>query len=144
MNMTSENPYFVYKTKKSYAMYYLPGLLKSILNNLKNHGIYYEDTSNANTARTDFANWKHIEELFEMDSKDVLSHSVASALNLYIIAQKIENNAIDTVRFVKKMDILFNTVNSRTLKHQKTELCAVTKNSCHEETWKEMVSWIKT
>ncbi|GBM77783.1 hypothetical protein AVEN_231586-1 [Araneus ventricosus] len=56
------------------------------------------------------------------DHLQVLSHSVAPALNLYNIAQKIESNAIDTVRFVKKMDILFDTVNSRTLKHQKRQL----------------------
>ncbi|GBM97192.1 hypothetical protein AVEN_153497-1 [Araneus ventricosus] len=63
-------------------MYDPPHLLKSVRNNLKNHGIYYEDTSIGNTSRTAFANWKHIEELYEMDSKDVLSHSVAAALNL--------------------------------------------------------------
>ncbi|GBM98864.1 hypothetical protein AVEN_140072-1 [Araneus ventricosus] len=42
------------------------------------------------------------------------------------------------------MDTLFDTVNSRTLKHQKKELCAVTQNSCHVEIWKDMISWIKT
>ncbi|GBM87194.1 hypothetical protein AVEN_78704-1 [Araneus ventricosus] len=42
------------------------------------------------------------------------------------------------------MDILFDTVKSRTLKHQKKDLRAVSKNSCHEEIWKKMVSWIKT
>ncbi|GBN06819.1 hypothetical protein AVEN_43887-1, partial [Araneus ventricosus] len=118
-----------------------------------------EDTSIGDTPRTAFANWKHIEELYEMDSKDefsacrkltkkhiavsglkkmnvklaaqVLSHSVAAALNLYVAAQRIESNGIDTARFLKKMDTLFDTVNSRTLKHQKKELCAVTQNSCH-------------
>ncbi|GBM30909.1 Transposable element P transposase [Araneus ventricosus] len=172
MNVTSENPYFVYKTKKIFAMYDPPHLLKSVRNNLKNHGIYYEDTSMANTTRTAFANWKHIEQLYEMDYKNelracrkltkkhiavsglkkmnvklaaqVLSHSVASALNLYILGHKIEENAKDTMNFVKNTDTLFDTVNSRTLKHQKKELRAVSKNSCHEEIWKKMVSWIKT
>ncbi|GBN97416.1 hypothetical protein AVEN_103584-1 [Araneus ventricosus] len=74
----------------------------------------------------------------------VLSHSVATALNLFILAHKIEENAKDTMNFVKNMDILFDTVNSRTLKHQKKELRAVSKNSCHEEIWKKMVSWTNT
>ncbi|GBN43596.1 hypothetical protein AVEN_22031-1 [Araneus ventricosus] len=113
-------------------------------NILKNHGIYYEDTSIGNTARTVFANWKHIEELYDMDSTDVLSHSVASTLNLYVVAQRIKNNAIDTVPFIQKMDILFDTVTSRTWKHQKKELCAITKNSCHEEIWKEILPSIET
>ncbi|GBM35978.1 hypothetical protein AVEN_110772-1 [Araneus ventricosus] len=125
-------------------MYDPPYLLKSVRNNLKNNGIYYEDTSIGKTPRTVFANWKHIEELYDMDSKDVLSHSVAAALNLYVAAQRNESNAIDTAGFLKKMDKLFDTFNSRTLKHQKKELCAVTKNSCHVEIWKEMIVWIKT
>ncbi|GBO43222.1 hypothetical protein AVEN_256057-1, partial [Araneus ventricosus] len=54
----------------------------------------------------------------------VLSHSVASAFNLYVGAQRIENNARDTACFKKKMDVLFDTVNSRTLKHHKREFCA--------------------
>ncbi|GBN21331.1 hypothetical protein AVEN_200313-1 [Araneus ventricosus] len=87
-----------------------PHLLKSVQNNLKNHGIYYEDASIGNTPRTAFSNWKHIEELYEMDSKDVLSHSVAAALNQYVVAQRIESNAIDTAHFLKKMDKLFDTV----------------------------------
>ncbi|GBM98865.1 hypothetical protein AVEN_140073-1 [Araneus ventricosus] len=73
MNVTTENPFFVHKTKKIYAMYDPPHLLKSVRNNLKNHGIYYEDTSIGDTPRTAFANWKHIEELYEMDSKDEFS-----------------------------------------------------------------------
>ncbi|GBN84509.1 hypothetical protein AVEN_155363-1 [Araneus ventricosus] len=112
MNVTSENPYFVYKKKKIFAMYDPPHLLKSLRNNLKNHGIYYEDTSIANTTRTAFASWKHIEQLYEMDYKNVLSHSEATALNLYILAHKIEENAKDTMNFVKNMDILFDSVNS--------------------------------
>ncbi|GBM44191.1 hypothetical protein AVEN_19815-1 [Araneus ventricosus] len=106
MNVTSENPQFEYKTKKIYAMFVPPRLLKSVRNNLKNHGIYYKDTSIGNTVRTAFANWKNIEELYETDSKVVLSHSVISALNLHVIAHRIENNAIDTFRFIKNMDIL--------------------------------------
>ncbi|GBN79128.1 hypothetical protein AVEN_114091-1 [Araneus ventricosus] len=38
-------------------------------------------------------------------SVQVLSHSVISALNLHVIAHRIENSAIDTVRFIKYMDI---------------------------------------
>ncbi|GBN02701.1 hypothetical protein AVEN_141904-1 [Araneus ventricosus] len=143
-NVTTENPFFVHKTKKIYATYDPPHLLKSVRNNLKIHRIYYEERSIGNTPRTAFANWKHVEELYEMDSKDVLSHSVAAALNLYVAAQRMKSNAIDTARFLKKLDKLFDTVNSKTLKHQKKELFAVTKNSCHVEFWKVMISWIKT
>ncbi|GBM02886.1 hypothetical protein AVEN_52057-1 [Araneus ventricosus] len=70
----------------------------------------------------------------------VLNHSVASTLNLYVAARKIESNEIDTARFIKEMDKLFDIVNSSTLNHQKKELCAVTKNSCHVDILKEMVS----
>ncbi|KAF8793160.1 hypothetical protein HNY73_004680 [Argiope bruennichi] len=45
----------------------------------------------------------------------VLSHTVA--LSLYAAVQKIESNAIDTARFITKMDVLFDTVNFKTLKH---------------------------
>ncbi|GBO25899.1 hypothetical protein AVEN_174203-1 [Araneus ventricosus] len=62
----------------------------------------------------------------------VLSHSVASAFNLYVGAQRIESNARDTARFKKKMDVLFDTVNSRTLKHHKREFCAILESHARE------------
>ncbi|GBN03421.1 hypothetical protein AVEN_114386-1 [Araneus ventricosus] len=80
---------------------------------------------------------KHIEVSYlkKMNVKvaaQVLSHSVASALRLYVASKNIESNAIETTHFILKMDKLFDTVNSMTLKHEKNELCAVTKDSCHE------------
>ncbi|GBN41116.1 hypothetical protein AVEN_204083-1 [Araneus ventricosus] len=77
-------------------------------------------------------------------SRVVLSHSVASALNLCVGTQRIESNARNTARYIKKMDVLFDAVNCRTLKHHKRELGSVRKNSCHEKTWKEMIPWIET
>ncbi|GBO13733.1 hypothetical protein AVEN_77573-1 [Araneus ventricosus] len=62
------------------------------------------------------------------------THSVASAFNLYVGAQRIESNARDTARFKKKMDVLFDTVNSRTLKHHKREFCAILESHARERT----------
>ncbi|XP_055937263.1 uncharacterized protein LOC129966739 [Argiope bruennichi] len=111
-----------------------------------NHGDYYKDTSVGNGSENDisciaFGNWKPIVELYQefsacrrltknhivvvsglkkMNMKlpdQVPSHTVA--LSLYVAFQKIESNAIDTTRFITKMDVLFDTVNSKTLKHLK-------------------------
>ncbi|CAL1300856.1 unnamed protein product [Larinioides sclopetarius] len=63
LKVTTEKPYFIHKAKKIYAMVDPPHLLKSVRNNLKNHGIYYEDSLVGNTPRTCYANWEHIEKL---------------------------------------------------------------------------------
>ncbi|GBN70229.1 hypothetical protein AVEN_192347-1 [Araneus ventricosus] len=41
------------------------------------------------------------------------------------------------------MDKIFDSVNARSLKHEKKEMCAVTENSGHVELWKEKITWIE-
>ncbi|GBM30887.1 hypothetical protein AVEN_9778-1 [Araneus ventricosus] len=67
------------------------------------------------------------------------SHSVTAALNLYVKARDIDNKASETPEFVYKMDKIFDSVNARSLKHQKKEMCAVTENSGHVELWKKTI-----
>ncbi|GBN86169.1 hypothetical protein AVEN_83713-1 [Araneus ventricosus] len=73
----------------------------------------------------------------------VLSHSVVAALNLYVKATYIDSKASETSEFVYKMDKIFDSVNYRSLKHQKKEMCAVTENSGHVELWKKTIPWIE-
>ncbi|GBN24531.1 hypothetical protein AVEN_249210-1 [Araneus ventricosus] len=127
-----------YKEKPPYATSALVFMARGVVKNWKQEFSAFRKLTKKHIAISGFK---------KMNVKlaaQVLSHSVAAALNLYVAAQRIESNAIDTARFLKKMEKLFDTVNSRTLKHQKKELCAVTKNSCHVEIWKDMISWIKT
>ncbi|GBN50478.1 hypothetical protein AVEN_13167-1 [Araneus ventricosus] len=147
-----------------FALFGLPHLLKSVRNNLKNHDIFFEDKMASVKPRTCFANWSHIEKVYEKDSKkkksacrrltkrhievsglkkmnvqlaaQVLSHSVAAAL-LYVKATDIDNKASETSEFVYKMDKIFDSINARSLKHQKKEMCAGTENSGHVELWKK-------
>ncbi|GBO05916.1 hypothetical protein AVEN_107969-1 [Araneus ventricosus] len=138
---------FAHKTKKIYAMYDPPHLLKSVRNNLKDHEIYYEERLleillvqplRIGSILKNCMRWiqkimftkKHIavSGFKRMNVKlapQVLSHSIASALNLFLAARRIESNAIDPARFIKKMDKLFDTINSRTLKPKKKELCSI-------------------
>ncbi|GBN04770.1 hypothetical protein AVEN_167842-1 [Araneus ventricosus] len=152
-------------------MYDPPHLLKSVRNNLKNHGIFFEDKVASDKPRTCFADWSHIQKLYEMDSKkkicacrkltkrhlevsglkkmnvklaaQVLSHSVTAALNLYVGKEDFDSKASETAQFVYNMDKLFDSVNARSWKHEKKEMCAVTENSDHVELWKEKIEWIE-
>ncbi|GBO01349.1 Transposable element P transposase, partial [Araneus ventricosus] len=152
-------------------MYDPPHLLKSVRNNLKNHGIFFEDKVASVKLRTCFADWSHIQKLYELDSKkkicacrkltkrhievsglknmnvklaaQVLSHSVAAALNLYVGKENFDSKASETAQFVYNMDKIFDSVNARSRKHEKKEMCAATGNSGHLELWKEKLAWIE-
>ncbi|GBN80949.1 hypothetical protein AVEN_13360-1, partial [Araneus ventricosus] len=73
----------------------------------------------------------------------VLSHSVAAALNLYVGKEDFDSKASETAQFVYNIDKIFDSVNARCRKHEKKEICAVTENSGHLELWKEKITWIE-
>ncbi|GBN83297.1 hypothetical protein AVEN_233616-1 [Araneus ventricosus] len=73
----------------------------------------------------------------------VLSHSVAAALNLYVGKEDFDSKASETAQFVYNMDKLFDSVNARSWKHEKKEMCALTENSDNVELWKETIPWIE-
>ncbi|GBO27697.1 Transposable element P transposase, partial [Araneus ventricosus] len=171
LKVTKDAPFFFHNSKKIFAMYDPPHLLKSVRNNLKNHGIFFEDKVASVKLRTCFADWSHIQKLYELDSKkkicacrkltkrhievsglkkmnvklaaQVLSHSVAAALNLYVGKENFDSKASETAQFVYNMDKIFDSVNARSRKHEKKEMCAATGNSGHLELWKEKIAWIE-
>ncbi|GBO02166.1 hypothetical protein AVEN_171774-1 [Araneus ventricosus] len=75
-------------------------------------------------------------------SRQMLSHSVAAALNLYVGKEDFDSKASETAQFVYNMDKIFDSINARSLKSEK-EMCAVTENNGHVELWKEKIIWIE-
>ncbi|GBN62167.1 hypothetical protein AVEN_61401-1 [Araneus ventricosus] len=73
---------------------------------------------------------------------EVLSHSVAAALNLYVGREDFDSKASETAQIVYNMDKIFDSVNAKSLKSEK-EMCPFTEYSGHVELWKETIEWIE-
>ncbi|GBM08940.1 hypothetical protein AVEN_254869-1, partial [Araneus ventricosus] len=67
----------------------------------------------------------------------------AAALDLYVGREDFDSKASETAQFVYNMDKIFDSVNAKSLKSEKKEMCAVTEYSGHVELWKEKIEWIE-
>lgn len=74
----------------------------------------------------------------------ILSHSVAAGICVYSSIGGLPADAVFTADFVKEMDMLFDSLNSKTLYSNKEYGGAVTKESKHVEMWKEKINFIKS
>lgn len=166
LHITPEKPYFDACGQKVYAMYDPPHLIKSIRNNLKNHGFTIDD---------EIIDWQHIKDFRNADleqgkalrcapklshkhfnlrlrfghlkvklATQVLSRSVAMGMRYMVDAKKVPETALPTANFVENMDVLFNCFNSRGFRSTAKLRNALTDQSGHMEFLKEKLSWLQT
>lgn len=137
--MTKECPYYVVNEQKIFYFFDPPHLIKAARNNLLNNIIKSGDKT---------MSWQHIEELYEIGKENinrlvpklaqdthknpnnfqrmkvkyaaqVLSFSVASAINTLIALGHLPASAQDTSEYVEKLDTAFDIFNSSVLKGKK-------------------------
>ena len=72
----------------------------------------------------------------------ILSHTVAASLCMYVSVGAISPSAIGTAEFLSKFDALFDCVNSSTIKSTKELKCALTNTTSHLSFLKEMYNFI--
>lgn len=138
-----------------------PHLLKALRNNFLKYNILYGPKS---------ASWKYIYDFFKQDktmtyylcpeltqnhlipvgrrkmkvklAAQVFSYSVGAAICTYVAGGLLSGIAAETADFIIKIDSLFDSFNSRTLKAKKKYLCAATQTSGHIEFWREMLDFV--
>lgn len=165
LNVSEEQPYFKVDDQKVFFVHDPPHLLKCMRNNFKKY--------NVNFYSHKLASWHHIESLYEFDSKQthrlvpkltykhvhvdglkkmnvalaaqVLSNSVAAGLDTLSTLKYLPSEASFTADFCSKMNDLFESVNSRVLRHKSRPLLsACTKQSVHLNHWKANIKFIKS
>ncbi|XP_035217262.1 uncharacterized protein LOC118190622 [Stegodyphus dumicola] len=163
MKVTEERPYIICQDKKVFTLFDVPHLLKCLRNNFRKYDVKFQGGK--------IASWNHIVSLWEFDRKmphrcvpkltdrhvnvdclsamsvklaaQVFSHSVASGLCYLSALNGLPASASLTADFCSNINILFDSLNSRTLKHSNPFLAGVTKSSIHLKTWKEKMDFIK-
>ncbi|CAH2104760.1 unnamed protein product [Euphydryas editha] len=134
-SVSRDKTYFEVNGKKIYYMFDVPHLLKCVRNNIKTCNFIFDSR---------VAKWSHIRDLYNEDKKrqirlapkltdihinpnnfqkmrvkvatQVLSRTVASAINTYVDLNLIEVDARDTTDFVNKINNLFDLLNSSKLR----------------------------
>lgn len=159
LKISVQMPYFMFNNEKMYVLYDPPHLLKCVRNNLLNHDLIVSGQK---------VSWKHISELFELDSKkvtglrlapklsrkhieltqfskmkvklaaQVLSHTVQSALLSAICSGSLHCDARNTAEFVGNMDRLFDCFNSESICSTKVFRRAIKPDSLHIDFLLEM------
>lgn len=147
LGFSKTTPYISHPTAqaKVYIIFDPPHLIKNLRNNL----IRYDITTNGKTV-----SWKYLHSLYNIDKQNpvrlapklteshlepgpllsmrvklatqVFSHQVSAAMSLYIIAKLLPSDALATCEFFKKIDTLFDMMNSRKLFADKPARCALT------------------
>lgn len=139
LGVTQKTPYYTVNGQKIFYFFDPPHLIKAARNNLLNNIIKSEDK---------IISWQHIEKLYEIDKENinrlvpklsqdthiylnnfqrmkvkyavqVLSFSVASAINTMISLGHLSTSAKDTSEFIEKLDAAFDIFNSSSIKGEK-------------------------
>ncbi len=152
LNVSKERTYFEVNGKKYFTIYDPPHLIKSVRNNLMKYNFEFGNH---------VAKWAHIKEFFVKDEKlpirmalkltekhlnpngftkmkvklatQVLSHSVAAALNTYVSLQGLPGDAIGTAQLIEKFDKIFDCCNSLSFRDSKFCRRQLTARSPHVE-----------
>ena len=131
LGVTVTSPFFHVNSKKIYAMYDPPHLIKNVRNNLKKTGY---------TVNGEDISWEDITKFYEIDSKlsirtapkltkkhielppftamrvklatQVLSHTVAAGITMLCSFGHLESKCMATANFIKRFDQLFDIFNS--------------------------------
>lgn len=140
LGVTQETPYYIVNNQKIFYFFDPPHLIKAARNNLLNNIIKSENK---------IISWQHIKKLYEIDKENinrlvpkiahdthiypnnfqrmkvkyaaqVLSFSVASAINTMISLGHLPTSAKDTSEYVEKLDAAFDIFNSSCIKGKKS------------------------
>ena len=146
--ITILSPNITINNEEILFMYDTPHLIKSIRNNFMKHYISIDNS---------ICKWEYIEILYTMDTKmslrfapkltdeyiycntfdkmrvklatQVLSKTVAAAIETYSTFGALPSEAISTAKFINKMDMLFDLFNSNKKQHFKPTKCAFTSSN---------------
>ena len=118
LGITPANPCFMHNSKKIFFIFDTPHIIKAIRNNLVNFNFHVDDK---------VASWKDIAALYRIHmcpngflkmkvklATQVLSHSVAAALNMAVSGGLLSASAAGTAEMVSKFDEIFDCLNSST------------------------------
>ena len=161
LGITPEKPWFLHNGKKYFLMFDPPHLMKCVRNNLMKYTIKFDNYQ---------AQWEDIEAFYNNDKElpiraapkltdkhirpnnfekmkvkyatQILSHTVAASLCMYVSVGALSPSAMGTAEFLSKFDSLFDCVNSSTINSTKELKRAITKNSSHISFLKEMHDFI--
>lgn len=140
LGVTEETPYYIVNNHKIFYFFDPPHLIKATRNNLLTNIIKSGDK---------IMSWKYIEKLYEIDRENinrlvpkltqdthiypnnfqrmkvkyaaqVLSFSVASAINTLIALGYLSTSAKDTSEYIEKLDAAFDIFNSSSIKGKKS------------------------
>lgn len=162
LKITPERPWFMHNNKKYFLMFDPPHLLKCVRNNLKKYLFKFGQH---------VAKWKDIEDFYKKDAAlpirsapkltekhihpnnfnkmkvkyatQVLSHTVAASLCMYISVGALPSTAMGTAEFISKFDSVFDCVNSSTVHSTKKLKCALSDKTTHLSFIKEAITFIK-
>ena len=161
LGVSVDRPFFFHGGQKVFALYDPPHLVKSIRNNLRNHGFKVGDK---------VAEWRHIDTLYKLDSQfpirmvprltkqhinlpmfshlrvrlatQVLSHSVAAAISTLVQLKAMDVEALTTGFFAERFDQLFNTFNSDAPTSTQKYRYSISPSSSHFEFLDETLEWL--
>ena len=161
MGVTEEKPYFEMRGSMYFTICDPPHLIKSIRNNLMKYDFEYD---------THVAKWSDIENMYSKDGKEplrlapkvsekhlnltgfstmkvnlatqVLRHTVAAAINAYVMVHALPLSATGTAHLLQKFDTIFDCCNASTFKDSKICRRPITATSHHIQELTDALSFI--
>jgi hypothetical protein len=161
LNITPEKPWFLHKGKKIIYLFDPPHLLKAVRNNLIKYNFHFGEK---------IASWDDIKAIYERDKQQtlrccpkltqkhlhkngfqkmkvklatqVLSHTVASTMNMYISLGALLPSAVGTAVFITNLDNIFDCLNSSSLNSRKVYKKPMSKDSPHHQFIVDMLEFI--
>jgi hypothetical protein len=161
-NVTPEQPWFMHNNIKCFPMFDTPHLIKCVRNNLSKYCFRFGQY---------VATWKDIEDFYMKDSAlpiryawkltekhihrtnfnklrvklatQVLSHTVAASICMYVSLGGLPSIAMGTAEFLLKFDSVFDCVNCSTLHSTKKLKCPFNDKSPNKEFMKEAINFFK-
>ena len=163
LSVTPTKPWFLHKGVKILYLFDPPHIIKAVRNNLINYEFHYDGK---------VASWKDIEALYKRDSEltirccpklsdnhihpngfkkmkvkyatQVLSHTVSAAILTSVSLGALPTSAAGTAELISKFDLIFDCLNSSSLKSPKLYRRAITKSSPHIKFMTEMCSFVSS
>lgn len=163
LGVTVTKPFFTHNDREVFVYWDTPHLIKNIRNNLKANGFTVDGHQ---------ISWDHIRAFYEQDCKlerriapkltqkhldvpgfsamrvrlatQVLSHSVATGLDLFANIGALPKEALHTATFCENFDFLFNALNSMNLKSSKPYAHAITEDSSHWAFFEKMLPYLRS
>lgn len=161
LSITPEKPWFVHKGKKIFYLFDPPHIIKAVQNNLIKYNFHFGEK---------IANWDHIQAIYKRDKEQtirccpkltekhlhpngfqkmkvklatqVLSHTVASTMNMYIALGALPPSAVGTAEFISNFNNIFDCLKSSTLNSPKMYKKPISKDSPHHQFLADMLTFV--